>query len=122
MSYLISQTCAKYEENLKHNLEAANTRKLEILRYIKDTKIEITNTDGRKKGVVNCLKNRIEIAERNLLQMEERIRDMEYISEHVKDLADTDDQIANLVKRKRGILKTKLIILGYVRGKHHWFI
>jgi cation transport regulator ChaC len=122
MSHIITETAAKYEENLTFNINAAKTRRTEILEYIKQTEEEVSKTDGRKKSVIECLSKRIVSARTNLQQIEDKIKALESLSFYTEELADIDDQVAQLCKKRNELLNNDMLMHSYLRVKAHGFI
>jgi len=125
MSHLITETCAKYTENLKFNLEAAKARRDEIAEYIKQTEEEISKTDGRKKGVLETLNARVVSAKNNLKQIEEKIGELDSLGEHAEEIADLDDQISRLCAKRTELLNNNLLMHSYLKVKSYgliWFM
>jgi cation transport regulator ChaC len=122
MSHLITETVAKYEENLAFNINAAKTRRTEIIEYIKHAEEEISKTDGRKKSIIECLNKRVASARTNLRQIEDKIHDLESLSPHIEELADIDDQVSRLCKKRNELLNNAILIHSYLKGKSYGFI
>jgi t-SNARE complex subunit (syntaxin) len=122
MSHLITETCAKYTENLKFNLEAAKARRIEIVQYIKQIEEEISKTDGRKKSLIETLSQRVVNAKTNLKQIEDKIHELDSLDTHVEEIANLDDEISRLCKKRDELINKSPILHGYLKSKSYGFI
>lgn len=122
MSHLITETAAKYEENLTFNINAAKTRRDEILDCIKWTEEELSKTDGRKKSVIECLGKRIISARTNLQQIEDKIASLNSLKSHAEELAYIDDQVSQLCKKRNELLNNDMLMHSYLKSKSYGFI
>jgi chromosome segregation ATPase len=122
MNIPTTETRSKYEENLNFNLESAKARRIEITQYIKQTEEEISQTDGRKKSLIETLNRRIVNAKTNLKQIEDKIHELDSLGVHVEEIANLDDEISRLCKKRDELTNKSPILHGYLKSKSYGFI
>ena len=99
-----TETELKYDENIRFNLETAKSLRIEIAKYIVETKVYLSTIDGRKKTEIETITQRIEKAIIREARLKEEIEWLDTMETLTNEAALIDDQISALVTRRKSLI------------------
>ena len=99
-----NETELKYKDNIRFNLEAAKSLRIETAKYITETKAYLLTVDGRKKTERETISQRIDRAIAREAELREKIQWLDTMETLTEEASWIDDQINALVTRRKLIV------------------
>jgi hypothetical protein len=99
-----TETELKYKENVRFNLEAAKSLRIETAKYILETKAHLLTIDGRKKTERETIAQRIDRAVAHETDLRDKIQWLDTMETLTEEAALIDNQIAALVIRRKALI------------------